>query len=156
MKRSKNPRIHFNNFVINQNLFNKLIYTDGSKMEGKCGCGVFLENLVAFKRRVNDNNSIYSAEACAIFYALKVIQYFHLNNVAIFSDSLSILKRLISNGLKSDNHPIIGDILRTLNEIIILENKKVFFFWIPSHVGIPGNDVADELAKDSIYNNEIS
>ena len=66
------------------------------------------------------------------------------------------MKRLSTNGLKSDNHPIIGDILRILNEIIILENRKIFFFWIPSHVGIPGNDVADDLAKDSIYNDEIS
>ena len=58
----------------------------------------------------------------------KVIQFFDLNKVAIFSDSLSVLKRLSTNGLKSDNHPIIGDILRILNEIIILENRKVFSF----------------------------
>ena len=86
VKRSKNRRIYFNKFVINQNAFNKLIYTDGSKMEGKCRCGVFLENLVALKCRVNDKNSIYSAKACAIYHALKVIQFFDLNNVAIFSD----------------------------------------------------------------------
>ena len=71
VKRSKNRRIYFNKFVINQNAFNKLIYTDGSKMEGKCRCGVFLENLVALKCRVNDKNSIYSAEACAIYHAPK-------------------------------------------------------------------------------------
>jgi hypothetical protein len=61
----------------------------------------------------------------------------------IFSDSLSVL---ISNK-KSDNI-IIRKLLLRFHDI--LKTKSVKLYWIPSHVGIRGNEKVDALAKQSL------
>ena len=38
---------------------------------------------------------------------------------------------------------------------MLKKNKKIKFVWIPSHVGITGNDKADYLAKQALNNNNI-
>ena len=75
--------------------------------------------------------------------------------MVIFTDSLSVLKRHKFLGLKSDNNLIISDILLVLNELLIKENRSIKFIWIPSHLGITGNEKADSLAKDSLNNEHI-
>lgn len=45
-------------------------------------------------------------------------------------------------------HPLIEEILSTLGEMDCRE-AQVSFCWIPSHVGIPGNEHTDSAAKDA-------
>ena len=45
-------------------------------------------------------------------------------------------------------NPLIVKIFNKLNSLI--HSKKVIFCWIPSHIGIQGNDKADSLAKAAI------
>ena len=63
----------------------------------------------------------------------------------IHSDSISVHQSL--KWTKSEN-PLIVKIFHKLNSLI--HCKKVIFCWIPSHIGIHGNDKADSLAKDAI------
>ena len=61
----------------------------------------------------------------------------------IFTDSLSSLLAL--NDLNT-SHPVLQDIFVLLTTID-REGKSVKLCWIPSHVGIAGNERADEAAK---------
>ena len=83
--------------------------------------------------------------------ALTAIQSSQDQKFAILSDSLSCL-----SALKNYNtiDPRINT-LKTLTHLLTLEKKSIVFVWIPSHVGIDGNEMADELAKQSLSSETI-
>ena len=84
------------------------MYTDGSKSENGCGFAIYSPNMIERKYKVNSLNSIYNAEAFGFFYALIWIKEKDLNNVGIFTDSLSVLERLNKLGLKAECNHVIG------------------------------------------------
>ena len=71
----------------------------------------------------------------------------------IFYDSLCSLQALDGNNCV---HPFIQDtsIFKLLNDCCSV-NKKVILAWVPSHVGIKGNEKADELAKQALNFNVL-
>ena len=92
-----------------------------------------------------DIATIYSAEIIVVNLALDLITTTNHNKFIIFTDSLSAL-----TALKNKN---ITDPLTTqvLNKVYHLSKyKEIIFCWIPSHLGIPGNDIADSKAKKAL------
>ena len=104
------------------------IYTDGSKQDEKVAC--------------SDNSSIFTAEAKAIDIALYHIRDQSEKQFIIYSDSLSALK-----SLKDLHHrnPLIQQILKKY--YYLSTSKEIVFCWLPSHVNIRGNELADLEAK---------
>ena len=82
--------------------------------------------------------SVFSAVANAIELALQHVKYCNIAKVIIFSDFLSCLQAIKNCQLKT---PLILDILE-LHEIVIC--------WLPGHVGIKGNTLADFTNVNSI------
>lgn len=73
-----------------------------------------------------------------------------LHKSVIFSDSKSALQALQKFPFKScANYPVIVDCRKLLWECN-LKGFDVIFAWIPSHVGISGNEFADKLANDAV------
>lgn len=64
----------------------------------------------------------------------------------IASDSRSCLQALES--LKTD-HPIIVEIL-TKFDLLKKDNFNIIFCWVPSHIGLTGNERADTAARDAL------
>ena len=62
----------------------------------------------------------------------------------IFSDSKSVLMALESF---NSRHPIVLKILEWLY-LLKRRGREVHFCWVPAHVGVPGNEKADALAKE--------
>ena len=121
------------------------IYTDGSKEDSKVGCAVISDN-PSNMQRIPDESSIFTAEAKAIDLALDFISTCDANNkFIIFSDSLSVLKAM--NHTSSKN-PQIQKLLEKCHEL--LAYKEIAFCWIPSHIGIQGNEMVDKQAKTSL------
>ena len=121
------------------------IYTDGSKVEDKVGCA-YISGSHHEKIRLPDGSSIFTAESKAINMALDYVMNNSLENkFVIFSDSLSVLKSL--NHTSSKN-PIIQNVIEKHHELS--KTKEILFCWLPSHVGIKGNEAADVKAKASL------
>ena len=117
------------------------IYTDGSKSNFGTGCGAVLHKK-SLKKCLPKEASIFSAEIYAINLALGLISTSNSKKFIIHSNSISVLQSL--KYTKWEN-PLIVKILNKLNSLI--HSKKMIFCWIPSHIGIQGNDKTDSLAK---------
>ena len=117
-------------------------YTDGSKTEGGVGCA-FVSNLTVRSFSLPGHATVFTAELVAIHKALCFIDVSDCLNSVIFTDSLSSLWAL--NDFNTC-HPILQDILFLLTSFG-RTGKTVEFCWIPSHVGVAGNERADEAAK---------
>lgn len=119
-----------------------IIYTDGSKFSQAAGCAV-LHNNMSYKYRLLPTTSILSAELFAIKESLRIISNLPPSKWMICSDSLNALQCL--NEL-SPKHPLAVKSL-DLHHSSISKGSTVDLVWIPSHVGIRGNEDADKIAK---------
>lgn len=120
------------------------IYTDGSKDGDKVGCAS-VSHLHTYKMRLPDKSSIFSAEVKAIDLAFRFIASLDSKNFIIFSDSLSVLQSLKNKRL---TNPLIQNLL--LKHDLLSTAKDIIFCWLPSHVGISGNEEVDKAAKLSL------
>ena len=121
------------------------IYTDGSKDNNRVGCAAIVNNLT-IKERLPSNASIFTSEIRAIDLALDVVSESEDDYFIIFSDSLSVLLSL--HNMKLDN-PLILKLLEKLHHLSCA-HKTIYLCWIPSHIGIRGNEAVDMAAKESL------
>ncbi|GBL78548.1 hypothetical protein AVEN_62167-1 [Araneus ventricosus] len=124
------------------------VYTDGSGIDGNIGASVciFKDNkyINLFQFKLSNFNSVFQAELAAINFAAGWAMD---NNVSvnIFTDSLSSIEALKKSNSKS----------KYLNEIknnMFNAVGSVGLSWVKAHAGIPGNELADQYAKDSAVN----
>ena len=94
--------------------------------------------------RLPDKSSIYSAELRALLLALELIEGSIKKQFIIFSDSLSAKQALIKH---HPDHPLVEEILSWLTNMTVHLELRIFFCWVPGHIGIPGNKQVDDLAK---------
>ena len=125
-------------------------FTDGSldPVNHTVGCAIYSPQLKIHKRiKLNYGISIMTAEMVAIIMALNQILEIDTPYAVICTDSLSALQALRSN--KKGSRPELVHEIRTLIHQTQLCGNLVQLCWIPSHTGIVGNEIADELAKES-------
>ena len=124
------------------------IFTDGSKSHNSVGCGV----VRLYKgsrpphcvgRKLNSVASVFTSELYAIKIALTLILGETRKSVCIYSDSSSALMALAVFGSKI---PLVQEIHQLLHRLR-MEYIVVDFCWVPAHVGINGNELADREAK---------
>ena len=120
------------------------IYTDGSKDGSKVASAAVLDGEL-YQFRLPNNSSIFSAELKAIDLALNHIEQDAYWRYIIYTDSLSVMQAL--EGEKTDN-PLIVSLLEKLSRLC--ERADIVFCWLPSHIGIRGNEEADKAAKDAL------
>ena len=121
------------------------IYTDGSKIDEKVGAASTWE-YGTLKTRLPDKCTIFSAEAVALINALKIVKASQLRQFTIFTDSLSCLQSIQNEDI---NNQLILTFLEQYTQCT-LRGKYIVLCWIPSHIGIPGNEMADKYAKEAI------
>jgi ribonuclease HI len=150
--------------LIKQIVLNKLsnfdnsfckVYSDGSKdIQGRAGASFCIPSLKTDRYyRLTDDVSIYTAEMIAIKEALQYVRDHQITKTLILSDSLSVLQ-----SIETGHSPTRPNTLITVQSVIhdiYKYNGIVSFMWVPSHVGIAGNERADKLAKLSLSNQQI-
>jgi len=122
------------------------IYTDASKLpEAGVAAAFYVQDLGHGKgARVDDTTSIYAAELAAIQLAVNWLLLRDTGRPAtIFTDSLSAVTSLqaqSSSSCPSSMARLLVDLDRLVPPPTIA--------WIPGHVGVKGNEVADKIAKN--------
>ena len=122
------------------------IFTDGSKNSEGVGLSV-ISPQSSIKKRVSSIFSVFTAELLAVLSALIYV----FNNptgskYVIYTDCRSVLSSLENF---NTNNPITCKIHEWL---VLLANRKkihICFCWVPAHVGIRGNELADVAAKEA-------
>ncbi len=130
------------------------IFTDGSKNLEVAGYGIFHGQLAENKSvQIIGKCSVFIAEAKAILEACKDIAFYpdDTTNFCIMTDSLSVLLALKEHDESYRKHYILNDI-DDIVKILRLLGISINFMWIPSHIGIYGNEEADKLAKNALAN----
>ncbi|GBO41118.1 hypothetical protein AVEN_122941-1 [Araneus ventricosus] len=126
-----------------------VLYTDGSKSDsGRTGSGVYAkaEDGLVFRCRFRnpDNCSVFRSELLAIREALNFALHFENSDIYVLRDSKSSIQYL-KNWLEIREKT--GQ--EVVSKIATLSQKsRVCFQWIPSHVGVFGNEETDVLAKE--------
>ena len=121
-------------------------YTDGSvnPESGTTGAAVVTEGR-QMSWRTPGHCSTLQTELVAILHALEHAQSRQETTVIIFTDSLAALRALRQTVIR-DNVRLITSVLGTV-QYLAARGRRVKLHWIPSHVGIQGNEAADEAAK---------
>ena len=123
------------------------VYTDGSKMEGKTGYGVSIwqrnREIYSTYGRLRDGSTVYQAELYAIREAVQALKNLHIRGkISIHSDSRSAVEKLGGNFF-SDS--LSFSTARAIQ--LMAKDSWLRLHWVKAHVGTPGNERADELAK---------
>lgn len=125
----------------------EVIYTDGSKTAEGVG---FAHCTIAntYSEKIPPICSIYTAELFAIYSAICHAQL-QKRDTTIVTDSLSAIQ-----GLKKykNNHPVVNKILQQVKE----DEIQICLCWVPSHVGVSGNERADVAARQVVSSNDIT
>ena len=122
-----------------------VIYTDASKNSNGTAAAFTIPQLkVDGFAKLSNHISIYSAELTAIYISLEwlLTNPTHCcSNILIASDSLSGLQSL-QTGKSAQKPNLINSIIENITRI----DRNFTFLWIPSHIGIPGNEYVDSIA----------
>lgn len=119
-----------------------IIYTDGSKTDEGVGASIVIGD-TAHSWTLDKRCSVYTSETYAIWQATLYCLLTTSRRNLICTDSMSSLEAL-QNSSNTDER-----ISRVRDVSVEIENtgREIIFLWIPAHVGIPGNELADNAAK---------
>ena len=122
------------------------VYTDGSKMNEQVGAGVYIsrsdKSTVEACFRLPDHATVFQAEIMAIREAADILANLdNLTQIKFYVDSQAALRALQNHMVKSKL------VLQTIQQLRKVPTRHITFVWTKAHIGNPGNEKADELAK---------
>ena len=129
-----------------------IIYTDGSGKNGQVGAAIFSPTTATYEGKymgTEDTHIVYAAELTAIQMAVtlfeqKIEEY---KNAHIFIDSQPAIKAIEYPRRQSGQY-IIQEVLNTIDRIHSSKPMcTVHLEWVPGHMNIEGNELADKTAK---------
>lgn len=119
------------------------IYTDGSKIEGKTGYGIYdSKEKTSYSGRLKTQYTIMNAEIFAILKAVEYLKTKNIKTAVILTDSKSAAQ-LINNNATNDNF-LVAKLKKDIHESQI---ERITIQWVPGHSGLVGNERADLAAK---------
>lgn len=134
------------------------IFTDASKhAASSCvGIGVYHSQYKIVQQiKLPPESSVFTGEIFAILKAIEYAELAKLRDVVIFSDSLSSLQAISHFPFQRIKQAQLVFSIRDRILQCSLKGCNIIVSWIPSHVGIAGNERADRLANEAIQIGDI-
>lgn len=146
------PNSMLDDFVNKNSTF--AIYTDGSKVSSNAcvGAACICPGLgISIRKSITFRASVFTAECIALNESLNIALNHKYCNFLIFSDSLSALESLKSNTCNIKINKYVFEIKKKYIQFHFQNsyNTCIKFYWIPSHIGLRGNEDVDRLAKSA-------
>lgn len=136
-------------------LNNLVYYTDGSAINERVGAAMVAWRQGLVKKAylgTTQQCTVYSAELYGIVLALEHAREHtrtstdaHITDIHIFTDNQSAIRAILQPRRPSGQYLI----ERIIDIYAQLAKRSVTLHWIPSHVGVPGNELADTHAKQA-------
>lgn len=130
------------------------IYTDGSRSEYNISTGssyYIPEEEMGYMISIDKKCSNFTEEAVAILKAMQLmINKENGKDIIIYSDALSVIQAVTNNNLSVYINVYILEIRKKYFELKNKEyrvGKKIVLCWVPAHIGVEGNEIADQLVK---------
>ena len=117
-------------------------------MNGHVGCAYVFGGRPC-KVSLPSVSSVFTAELTAIFEALQCARTDGRVHFLLCTDSMSSMQAIDSCFPRNPLVSRIHDLLAGLRDAGI----RVTFLWLPSHMGIAGNELADRYATISYFSN---
>jgi ribonuclease HI len=136
-----------------------VIYTDGSGYQGHVGASaVCLRKQWTRQNRLGTeiDSTVYAAELDGIRMAMDIARDVSPRSVTLFADSQAAIQA-VQNPRRPSGQYILDAIYRGVKALgargLPPENVKIR--WIPAHVGVAGNEAADEAAKEAAARGKV-
>ncbi|XP_072948357.1 uncharacterized protein [Epargyreus clarus] len=124
------------------------VYTDGSKHDGLVGAAFVAYhpdgNIKTRKLKLHSCCSVFQAELLAILRALEYCAAKGVASVTILSDSKSALLEIQN---RNSTNSFVVEIHNLIHNIQLI--GSIEFVWVRSHIGLIGNEAADQAAKEA-------
>lgn len=125
------------------------IYTDASvQKSGAAGAAYYIPTeSVEATIRLPNGTTILTAELLAIQSALQFLESTEVKNkdVAVITDSLSAANLLLNN--RHNHSSTKSEIMGLVTSLHTKRRVTIHFVWVPGHVGLPGNEKVNNLAR---------
>lgn len=128
-----------------------MVFTDGSQSPNGTGAAVYVSNNTSITCKLRPPATVFDAELTAILLACKTIRTMLPGRYVIASDSMSVLAALQNNEPSTKSRMALVK-CRSILCLLTQSSYWITLLWIPSHVGIEGNEKADVLAKEAAIN----
>ena len=134
----------------------RVYYTDGSvdPNTGRTG-SAFVSGALTVGWRNSDRCSTLQTELAAIHGALEHASTTTADHVIVHTDSKAALQTLCRSHRLQDNIALTTATLAQ-GQLLVAQGKSVTLSWIPSHVGLSGNERADVAAREATREDDVS
>jgi len=133
-------------------------YTDGSGIEGHIGAAAYCPQTCATKQQylgTDSTQNVYVAELYAVKLAIDMAQDLPTcyRKCVIYADSQPAIKATSSPSRQS-GQSVICAVLESVDSLKSQQpDLEISLVWVPGHEDIPGNEKADEMAKEAAKSN---